>query len=179
MKLDEVLAALSSLARTGWMLRGVPHPVAESVSEHLFASALLAYEIALLARRRGIRVDPERAMAIALVHDLAEAVIGDISKRAGLEEEKERAERAAFESLEVGEELRDLHREYVRGESVEGTIAKIGDNLATYLAAVRYRALGYRVDDIAHGSIEKARRVARDARMEDVLEEFLSRLSSR
>ena len=179
MKLYEVLTALSSLARTGWMLRGVPHAVAESVSEHLFASALIAYEIALLARKRGIPVEPERAMAIALVHDLAEAVIGDISKRAGLGEEKERIEREAFESLEVEEGLKDLHREYAKGSSTEAIIARVADNLATYLVATRYMALGYRVDDIAQGSIEKAWQVAREGAVEEVLKEFLSRLSSR
>ncbi|MFN4046079.1 MAG: HD domain-containing protein, partial [Acidilobaceae archaeon] len=79
MKLGEVLAALTSLARTGWMLRGVPHSLAENVAEHLFVSAIIAYEIAVEASKRGLPVNPEKAAAVALVHDLAEALIGDIN----------------------------------------------------------------------------------------------------
>ncbi|MCX8195790.1 MAG: HD family hydrolase [Acidilobaceae archaeon] len=172
-RLEEVLRALSSLARTGWMLRGVPHALAESVAEHLFASALIAYELALLARGAGVPVEPERAMAIALVHDLAEAVVGDISKRAGLEEEKERVERAAYESLELSERVKELYKEYVKANSLEGAIAKIGDNLATYFVARRYIKLGYEVEDIAEGSIQKAKEIAERAGLGGVLERFL------
>lgn len=174
MRLPEIIVALSSLARTGWMLRGVHGSLAESVAEHLFASALIAYELALRARKRGLEVSAERAMAIALVHDIAEAVIGDISRRAELGEAKERAERRAFEALSISPEIRELYEEYKTGRSLEAAIAKIGDELATHLVAKNYLRLGYGVEDIAQGSLRNAVETARRIGIEEELSDLLS-----
>lgn len=173
MKLADIIVALSSLARTGWMLRGVHASAAESVSEHLFASALVAYELAHRARKRGIRVSPERSMAIALVHDLAEALIGDISRRAELGEAKEVAERRAFESLPVSAEIRELYDEYRSGKSTEALLAKLGDELATHIVARSYMRLGHATGDIAESSLRNARELARRIGIEEELGDLL------
>ena len=63
---------LKHLPRTGWVDRGVAQP--ESVAAHSWRLALLAW---LSAEAQGI--DAGRAVILALVHDLAEAVTGDIT----------------------------------------------------------------------------------------------------
>jgi putative hydrolase of HD superfamily len=175
-RLGEVLIALSGLARTGWMLRGVPGGIAESVAEHLFTSALIAYELSVEARRHGFDVDPKRATVMALSHDLAEAIVGDISRRAGIIEAKEAAEARAFEALEVSLDLKELYREYVDGSTLEAVLVRVSDNLATYAKARFYARLGYRVEGIAEDSLGRALELASLKGLDGVVKRFLERL---
>lgn len=62
---------LKERPRTGWALRGLEEP--ESVADHAWGTALLCL---LFADEAG--VDRAEAVEIALVHDLAEAEIGDL-----------------------------------------------------------------------------------------------------
>ena len=64
---------LKRVARSGWWVAGIRDP--ESVAEHTFRSAWIAYFLAL---EEG--VDPQRAALMALVHDLHEARINDHHK---------------------------------------------------------------------------------------------------
>lgn len=61
--------------RTGWSLRGVTDP--ESVADHSWGTALLCL---LYADEAGVNAD--RCIRMALIHDIAEAVTGDIPTRA-------------------------------------------------------------------------------------------------
>lgn len=98
--LDLLLTAyrLKDAERTGWVLRGITRP--ESVADHSWGTALLCL---LFAAREGVDVD--RAVRIALVHDLAEAITGDVAARADpgaqaiTREEKARREEAAMAQL--------------------------------------------------------------------------------
>ncbi|SER59015.1 HD domain-containing protein [Natrinema salaciae] len=76
---DALLEALElkDERRTGWVLRGIESP--ESVAAHTWGMATLCL---LYADRADGDVDRERAVSMALVHDLAEARIGDIATRA-------------------------------------------------------------------------------------------------
>ena len=101
-KLDYLLHAyrLKDEPRAGWLLRGVAHP--ESVADHTWGTALLCL---LFADDAG--VDVRHALEIALLHDLAEAEIGDVpsladeSARPMRQAEKARAEAAAMARLEA------------------------------------------------------------------------------
>ncbi len=147
--LDEVIVGLSSLVRTGWMIRGVPPSIGEVVAEHSFSAALLALEVSLRLRDRGVSIDPWKATAIALVHDVGEVVVGDIAKTSGISrEEKRRAEERALELLEVHDGVRSLFREFEEGASVEARVARLAESLATLLRAYYYERLGYDVSDI-------------------------------
>lgn len=57
--------------RTGWWVAGITDP--ESIAEHSWRTAVLAYFIALAEG-----ADPERAVTIGVFHDLAETRTGDI-----------------------------------------------------------------------------------------------------
>lgn len=68
---------LKQVPRQGWLDRGVPALETESVADHSLAVALLAWLAALEAEAMGAKLDPQRVLALALVHDLPEAEIGD------------------------------------------------------------------------------------------------------
>lgn len=64
---------LKRLRRQGWIDRGVTEP--ESTADHTFGVALLAW---LLAREQP-EFDAEKVLLLALVHDLPEALAGDVT----------------------------------------------------------------------------------------------------
>ena len=98
--LDHVIRALAlkDQVREGWLLRGVRDP--ESVGDHSWGTAYLCL---LYGEEAG--VDVSRAVSMAVVHDLAEAVTGDVPTRVATmndthrREAKARRERAAMEAL--------------------------------------------------------------------------------
>ena len=138
-----MLEALSSLSRTGWMLRGVPHELAENVAEHSFWSAVLAFEISIELNRHGFKIDPYKTAVIALLHDTAESIIGDISKTANIEVAKTKAEYNAIESLPISYQSKRLLREFIEGDSKESIIARVSEILATILKSEYYLSVGY------------------------------------
>ncbi len=69
---------LKALKRAGWLHCGVPAAEAESVADHAFRTALLAWLAAGLEDgAEGAGLDRDRVLKLALVHDLAEALAGD------------------------------------------------------------------------------------------------------
>ena len=89
---------LKNEVRSGWVLRGVHDP--ESVADHSWGSAYLCLLYAGEAK-----VDRARAVEMAVVHDLAEAVTGDVATRVvamddqDVVEEKRRRESVAMDDL--------------------------------------------------------------------------------
>jgi putative hydrolase of HD superfamily len=128
---------LKETSRAGWGLRGIGD--GESVADHSFRVGLLAL---VLARDADPPLDRERCVAMALVHDLAESIVGDITPYDGISgEEKNRRERGAMERLAAllgdGEVLR-LWEEYQAAETAEARFVKDLDRLETVLQAAEY-----------------------------------------
>jgi putative hydrolase of HD superfamily len=90
------MEALKHLPRTGWVDRGIGQP--ESVAAHSWRLALLAW---LLADRLGL--DAGRAMRLALVHDLPEAITGDQLPYADEDLSAEERQRLVMEPPELAE----------------------------------------------------------------------------
>ena len=82
--------ALKDVLRTGWVREGVAQP--ESVAAHSWGMALLV--LVLLPAD----LDRERALTYALLHDLAEAWVGDHPPQDGVTDKRAR-EQAAMEDL--------------------------------------------------------------------------------
>lgn len=118
--------ALKDEERSGWVLRGVRTP--ESVADHSWATASLCLFYAGEAN-----VDRSHAVEMAIIHDLAEAVTGDIATRVAAmsdpteTKEKRRRENAAMKKLLGGIDgpvvsgIRDLWNEY---ESASTPVAR-------------------------------------------------------
>ena len=142
----EKIASLKSLVRTGWMQRGIPPSIGETVADHSFEAAVLAYYLSVELRKKGVEVDPFKSSVLALFHDVGEAVIGDLPKwtteRLGLRKREIEAEAHRLLGTDT------LFKEYKESGSLESKIAKISDRLSTLLQAYRYIRLGYDVKEI-------------------------------
>jgi len=64
---------LKEMPRTGWVLRGVKNP--ETVAEHIFGVVFLIW---LLGEKKSLN-NMERAIKIALLHDICEVYAGDMT----------------------------------------------------------------------------------------------------
>ena len=141
---------LKETARAGWSLRGIADP--ESVAEHCHRVALLAL---LLAPRSTPPLDVPRCVSLALVHDLAEALVGDITPYDGVSaDEKRRRESQAMEQLAAlagDASLLTLWREYDAASSPEARFVKELDKLETVLQAAEY---GTR-EDVGHAALDE------------------------
>ncbi len=68
------LAELKRIPRTGWLDRGVPAGETESVADHSLLTTLIAW----ICMTSGPELDADRVLKLALVHDLTEAIFGDL-----------------------------------------------------------------------------------------------------
>lgn len=80
-ELLDVLDNLKHLKRTGWVKCGVPEP--ETVACHMYRMAVLA--MALEGQIDGL--DAIRTVKMALVHDIGEAIAGDITPHCGVSDQ--------------------------------------------------------------------------------------------
>lgn len=141
----ERIAALKLLPRTGWLQRGIA--AAESVAEHSFGVAALA----LVFAAEDTTLDRSRLLAIAIVHDMAEALIGDLplSARRLLGEDVKRAAEARamaelFPALPAGAQFVALWEEYAAGTNREARLVKALDRVETLAQALAYERAGNR-----------------------------------
>jgi putative hydrolase of HD superfamily len=152
---------LKQLPRQGWIDRGVASP--ESVADHSYRLGLLV----LLRAGQDSTIDLGRALTIALVHDLPEAIAGDatpfdqaldvpeaereaIFRRPPIypseaQHAKHAAELAAMEEItrELPSQLRELisgaWEEYEEGKTAEAQLVRQADKLESWLQALEYR----------------------------------------
>src|SRR5882672_8686892 len=95
------LQRLKNLDRTGWALRGLS-PRTESVAAHSFGVAVTAMMLTDELAAQGVETDRERVLRMALLHDWAEARIGDMPRTAAQyfgADHRKRAETAAFDEI--------------------------------------------------------------------------------
>ena len=153
------LGNLKRLPRTGWLLRGVPNP--ESVAEHSYRVALITLFLADELKAKGVEIDIEKALKIALLHDVGEARITDIPKTAQYYLDKGKAEKKAVMELLLSspkpKEYFKLWREYEEELSTEGRLVKFADRLEMLIQAYEYEKAGLRNLDEFWGTLEKLR----------------------
>jgi putative hydrolase of HD superfamily len=144
------LQRLKRLDRTGWVLRGLPAG-AESVASHSYGVAFAAMLLSDECAARGVRVNVERVLRLALLHDLQEARTGDMPRTVAKyygEETRRRAERAAFDEIVRGsrraESYSALHEDYEDRASLEARLVKAADIIDLLAQALAFERAGAR-----------------------------------
>ena len=134
------LVRLKQLCRRGWLRRGIPKERCESVAEHSFGVALLAY---LVAEEHFPELDLSKVLRLALLHDLGEIDAGDLTPADNVgPREKHRRERQSvvrvLGQMPQGAQYIALWEEYERQESPEARFVRQIDRLEMALQASAY-----------------------------------------
>ncbi|XWS27260.1 hypothetical protein CRYUN_Cryun26dG0099500 [Craigia yunnanensis] len=130
---------LKTTKRAGWVLKGVQNP--ESIADHMYrmgVMALIASDIP--------GIDRDKCVKMAIVHDMAEAIVGDITPSDGISKaEKSRREREALDHMckllgggSRAKEIGELWMEYEENSSSEAKIVKDFDKVEMILQALEY-----------------------------------------
>lgn len=148
------VAALKRMPRRGWVQRGVPDP--ESVAAHSFGVAALA---AVTASTTG--ADPAQAALVAVIHDLAEALTGDVTPSDGVPgSEKQRREEEAARQILAGIDpdgtLMAAWLDYAERRTPEGRLVKDLDKIDMALQADVYTREGTSTAVTLRSSAERA-----------------------
>ncbi len=131
---------LKQLSRTGWQLSGVPKTLGESIAEHSWGTSVFALLLSLELREKGQDVDVEKALAMAIIHDLGESLTSDIPRSAVQDSKvltgdiKKEAEREAMKHIftrqeHLGDDMLELHLEMQQIETLEARIVHAADLL--------------------------------------------------
>ncbi|CAJ1077176.1 HD domain-containing protein 2 [Xyrichtys novacula] len=136
----KLIGQLKRVPRTGWVYRNVQKP--ESVSDHMYRMAMMSLTIT------DPTVDKDRCIKLALVHDMAECIVGDIAPADNIsKEEKHRREEEAMRHLSgllpegLKQEIYGLWEEYETQSSPEARLVKQFDLLEMILQAHEYEEL--------------------------------------
>ena len=132
------------------------------MAAHSFGVAVVAMLLADECRARGVELNVERVVRLALLHDLAESRTGDMPRTMALyygAEARRRAEGAAFADLIAGlgeeqkEEYEKLHAEYEERASVEARLVKAADVVDLLAQALAFERAGAReLDEFWEGA---------------------------
>jgi putative hydrolases of HD superfamily len=127
--------------RTGWWRAGITDP--ESVAEHSWRTAVIAYFIAIAEG-----ADPERTATIGVFHDLAEARTGDIEYVArhyltAASDETIAKDQARNLPAAMTDAFLAVVRQMEDGASLEAVCARDADKLECLLQAREYQRQGH------------------------------------
>lgn len=128
---------LKRLPRTGWLRRGIANP--ETVAEHSFRLAIMALFLA-----EKLKLNRDRCVQLALIHDVAESQIGDLTPSDPITpEQKICMETVAIEKLSQLIDTKEssllvLWREYIAQKTLESRFIAQLDKLEMVLQASEY-----------------------------------------
>jgi len=133
------LDRLKHLKRTGWVRFGVPEP--ETVASHMYRMAVLSMTLV----NSYDNIDVDKCVRMALVHDISEAIVGDITPHCGISKErKSQLEEEALTKIvsylpdSMGVSWFNLWKEYESGNTLEARMVKQMDKLDMIAQALSY-----------------------------------------
>jgi len=139
-KFLEIAGILKQIERTGWVEVGVYQP--ESVADHTFRTAFLCMLYADMEA-----LDPLKLLRMALIHDLPEAVIGDLTPPQKTAETEEKEETAISQILSLlpkkqRENYLAVWKEYQEGKTREAKAVRQLEKIEMALQAKEYEKMG-------------------------------------
>jgi len=150
----QILERLKTTKREGWRRFNIVH--GESIADHMYRMSIMTM---VPPASLATRLDIPRCTRMALIHDMAESLVGDITPLDGISSaEKRRREEATMDYLcksllgnvnggLSGEEIRKVWKEYEDSDTLEAKYVHDIDKLELLLQMVDYeRSHGGRVD---------------------------------
>ena len=136
------MGQLKRVKRSGWWIAGVKDP--ETVAEHSFRTAVIAY---ILAQLEG--ADPGKVVSMALFHDMAETRTNDAHRIVRRYVDWENVDKKAVGDQSrrlpdnIGKRITSLISEFEKAASLDARIVRDADLLECLVQAREYQTLGY------------------------------------
>ncbi|KAF9296886.1 HD domain-containing protein [Linnemannia elongata] len=136
-----IVEKLKRTKRTGWVNHGVKP--AESIADHMYRMGIMA----MLIDEKTAGVNKDKCIKMAIVHDLAESLVGDITPYDGVTvEDKHTQERNAMHHLchellgwnAQAQEISGLWAEYEAATTPEALLVKDFDKFEMIMQALEY-----------------------------------------
>jgi len=130
---------LKEIPRSGFAYLGAGR---ESVAEHSFSTAFIAYVLTQLSPQ----VDAHRTICMCLLHDLPESRIGDLNtvNKNYVQVDEQKAFSDATRDLPFAPLWTQLMAEFNAGDSIEAKLARDADQIALILELKELQDIGYR-----------------------------------
>ena len=182
----QALSDLKCIPRSGWLSHRISLQDVESVADHSFSTSVLSMVLANCELKMGKRVNVERVLKMALLHDLTEVLTFDISKTyleylgARGRKIKNEIEKSACVHLSeamkpfgLSEDYAAVCDEYFEDRTIEAHIVHAADRLDILLQVINLEGRGYpgtltrelwektneALVDSKLGSVQKIRRI--------------------
>jgi putative hydrolase of HD superfamily len=165
-KFLEITGILKRIQRSGWVEVGVNQP--ESVADHSFRTAVLCMLYADIED-----LDPLKLLRMALIHDLPEAVIGDLMPSQKTSQTKEKEKKAIHKMLgflpkPLMEKYLEVWNEYEEGKTREAKAVRQLEKIEMALQAKEYENSG------SEKSLERFIKSAKESTVWPELKKLLS-----
>ena len=134
---------LKKVPRKGWKSKvSIEHP--ESVADHSYGTAIMAMVLSDLQK-----LDTQKILKMALLHDLAETITGDFMPEEISKENKITSERDAMKEIlsklpiNIAEEYNEIWQEYLQANTKESTLLHDVDKMEMAIQAAKYSSEGF------------------------------------
>jgi len=150
-----ILERLKTTKREGWRRFGIAH--GESISDHMYRMSLITM---LAPPAISSKVDIPKCTKMALIHDIAELLVGDITPVDGVPKvEKNRRESTTMDYLTKsllgrvyggipGEEMKAIWQEYEDSKTLESQFVHDVDKIELVLQMIEYERVQERKLDL-------------------------------
>jgi putative hydrolase of HD superfamily len=140
-----LIERLKTTKREGWRRFGINH--GESISDHMYRMSIITL---ICPPSLSSRLDIAKCTKMALIHDMAESLVGDITPVEGVTKaEKSRRETATMDYLcsgllgnvdggAQGRHIREIWQEYEDGETLESKFVHDVDKMELLLQMMEY-----------------------------------------
>lgn len=140
LKFIDLVHNLKHTARKGWEYCDIKNP--ERIAGHMYAMGIMTF---LLGNDSNL--DRLKCLQLALIHDLAECIVGDITPQDNISpdlkhsmEDKAMKDLAELVGSEVGDLIYSLYKEYEAKETEEAKFVKDLDRFDMIFTASNYEA---------------------------------------
>ena len=132
----EIVGRLKKVPRAGWVDVGIQNP--ESVADHIFRTTILCMVYAKMDKLNQLKI-----MKMALIHDLPEAITGDVTPSRKTVESNKKENAALIQILNLlpekqRKEYQKSWNEYKKGETREAKAVKQLEKLELALQSREY-----------------------------------------
>ena len=134
---------LKKVPRKGWKSKvSIEHP--ESVADHSYSTAIMAMVLSDLQK-----LDTQKILKMALLHDLTEAITGDFMPEEISKEIKNTSERDAMKEIlsklpkNIAKEYDEIWKEYLQANTKESILLPEIDKMEMAIQAAKYSSEGF------------------------------------